>query len=238
MRQIQRVQKRENAGDYGDWRNKLCKEYQELRSQVQHETHEAFLKTIELKEESIICKKGCTYCCFQHITAPLAEGMVIINYLYSNQKILEQFLRNYDKWKHKARGISNRIDQIRLQYMSMPQSSLSQLHSTDTLSDRYFEMKIPCPFLLNNACAIYQLRPMCCACHYSVSQPEWCSPENPNKPIIYEALPSEMHIYRLATFIDPRFLIYQYTLPVLIHRFLNEGLTPLLKEIETAEQAN
>jgi Fe-S-cluster containining protein len=160
----------------------------------------------------------------------LGHGIVVVDYLYSNDNVMRQFLSNYEQWRESAESISKEID---IRYRSAVNASqpISLMKaSREPLIDRYFGLQIACPFLVKSSCAIYSIRPMCCAAHYSVNPPEWCSQTNPNNPRLYEVMPSEQYIYRLADLGPPLLSIYQVTLPILIYRLLTEGLSTILKD--------
>ena len=46
-------------------------------------------------------------------------------------------------------------------------------------------MQIPCPFLVNQECLIYEVRPFACASIYSVTPSEWCSPSSVQDPRVF-----------------------------------------------------
>ena len=229
IHQIKRIEARESIGSYGAWRKSFCEKYLQLLEEIRNNTHNGLLNILDLKKETITCRKGCYFCCYQHITTSLAQGIVIVNYLYSNEMLLKQFLRNYPKWRHSGKNISDTIDHVREEALSTSQSLASAISSTKPLSERYFQMSIPCPFLVNSICAIYCVRPMCCSSHYSVSPPEWCEATNPNEPTIHEVIPKDVDIYRLAELDGPQLTLFELTLPTLIYRLLTEGLSSLLK---------
>jgi hypothetical protein len=68
----------------------------------------------------------------------------------------------------------------------------------------YADINNPCPFLHDNACIVYPVRPYSCACVLSSSPQEWCNRKNPGrqKPSIYKSHPdraSEMPYLGLTT---------------------------------------
>lgn len=227
--QIQRIETRERIGSYGAWRKSFCEKYLQALDEVRSDTHKAVLRILDSKGETITCRKGCVHCCYQHMPVSLAHGIVIVDYLYSNKTVLKQFLHNYQKWRHSGKNISDSIDHRREQALSTSQSLGSAISYMEPLSEHYFEMSIPCPFLSNSICTIYSVRPMCCSSHFSISPSEWCKPTNPNKPTIHEAIPKETDIYRLAEIGGPQLSLYVLTLPTLVYRLLTEGLSPILK---------
>jgi Fe-S-cluster containining protein len=86
------------------------------------------------------CKRGCHFCCYQHVVLTLGEALCIIDYL---AKTPETAAVRKDL-PQKLEVIQNRIE--------------------DNEYDRgplFYEM-IPCPFLHEKECAIYAVRPFVC----------------------------------------------------------------------------
>ena len=229
--QIQEIERKEHIGTYGAWRKVYCEKYREALDQVRKDTYNDFLNILDSRGEKITCREGCVHCCYQHIYISLAHGIVIVDYLYSKQAVLKQFLSNYEKWRHSIGNISDRIDNLRGRVLSEPQSLGEVIASTEPLSKRYFTMQVPCPFLIRSACAIYIVRPICCSSHYSVSPPEWCEFTNPNELTIHEVIPKYTDIYKLVELGGPKLTLYQLTLPTLIYRLLTEGLSTILNKL-------
>jgi len=50
----------------------------------------------------------------------------------------------------------------------------------EELGARYAKLKIACPFLKDEACMIYDIRPLVCSCQVAVTPPEYCDPDNPD----------------------------------------------------------
>jgi len=228
--QIQLIKRKAYLGADGARRKKYCAKYQQTLALIQTKIYDALVARLTLKGERISCKKGCTYCCFQHIWVTLGHGIAVVDYLYSNDNVMRQFLSNYEKWRESAESISKEID---IWYRSTinASKSISLMEAfREPLTERYFDLQIPCPFLVKSSCAIYSIRPICCAAHYSVSPPEWCSQTNPNNPRLYEEVPSEQDIYRLAVLGPPHLSVYPVTLPILIYRLLTEDLSTVLKD--------
>lgn len=227
---IQLVMRKAYLGGDGARRKKYCAEYRQTLALVQTRTHDAFVARLTSKGERISCRKGCTHCCFQHVSATLGHGMAVVDYLYSNDNVMSQFLSSYEQWRGSGESISREIDTWYSSAVNASQPISLMKASIEPLSKRYFGLQIPCPFLVESSCAIYSIRPMCCAAHYSVDEPQWCSPTIPNEPRLYEVMPSRQDIYRLGVLGPPLLSIYQVTLPILIYKLLTEGLSTIVKD--------
>jgi Fe-S-cluster containining protein len=231
LRQVNDVEKKAHAGQYGMWRRQFCRDYSRVLNQILAERHRLFLETIEAKGETITCRKGCANCCCQHIEAYLAHGIYIADYLYANEKLLHVFLKDYEHWYSIAGPVSGEIDLLQHQAAAELKKFDSWWFLVSPLLKRYFRLATPCPFLKDGACAIYSVRPGCCASHYSVNPPELCSVNNVEGSPTYDLILRESDQQKLGALAPAELFIYQMTMPVLVYRLLTEGLMPMLDEL-------
>ena len=231
-RQIEKIEANENIGPYGAWRREYCGKYQQLLNQARNNSYSALVKTLASKGEAITCRMGCTYCCFHYVAIPLAHGIVIVDYLYNRKELLKKFIHNYEKWHHKGADISDLIDHTRTQAFSASMPINDIIAATRPLSMRYLELDIPCPFLVDNTCMIYAVRPFPCSGQYSVSPPEWCAPATAGKAVIHQLVPEDEDLVKILQLADPQLMIHELTLPIMIYKLLTEGVRSLILTIE------
>jgi len=231
-RQIKKIEAKENIGSYGAWRKEFCTKYLEMLIRIRKNTYNSFVETLTSEGEMITCRKGCTYCCFEHMTVSVAHGIVIVDYLYKRKELLRQFVHNYEKWRHKGYIISDSIDRIRIQVSSSVMSIDRAMAAVGPLSARYVDINIQCPFLIDNRCFIYDVRPLPCSGHYSVSPPDWCAPDTAQEPIIHQLIPDKEDLSKIILLADPRFILYELTLPTMIYKLLTEGPSSIIKSYE------
>lgn len=229
-RQIEKIEAKENSGSYGTWRRELCGKYRGLLIQARNNSYNALLKTLTSKGEMITCRKGCSYCCFHYLAVPLTHGMAIVDYLYSRKKLLKQFIHNYEKWSHKGYDISNVIDHTRGHAFSSSMPINDIITVTRPLSMRYLQMGIPCPFLVNDTCLIYAVRPLPCSGQYSVTPPDWCNPVAGKKAVIYQLVPDDEDLLKILQLADPRLMVNEITLPIMIYKLLTEGASFIMAD--------
>jgi Fe-S-cluster containining protein len=224
-RKIEKIEAKENIGSYGAWRRDFCRNYRELLMQARDNSYNSLVTTLTLKGKTISCRKACTYCCFHYIAAPLAHGIVIVEYLYKRKELLKKFILNYKKWYQKGYDISTSNDYTRSQAFasSMPINDIIEV--TRPLSIRYLEMGIQCPFLVNNTCSIYAVRPLPCSGQYSVSLPDMCALASDNKAEIYQVVPDDTDLMKMIQLADPQLMLYEVTLPIMIYKLLTEGIS-------------
>ncbi|WP_299580139.1 YkgJ family cysteine cluster protein [uncultured Sunxiuqinia sp.] len=140
----------------------------------------------------IHCQKGCSYCCHQAVFANSYE----LHYLghFMQQTLPKEEIQHvYDTARTKNRTTSKLEEQTMLNYKS------------------------PCPLLKDNACSVYEARPMACRIYLSTKL-STCREfyQNPENEDNYPAL---------------------LDFPLMAGRMMNEGFMAALKEkdIEIAE---
>jgi len=103
---------------------------------------------------------------------------------------------------------------------------------TRPLSTRYLEMDIPCPFLANNVCLIYAVRPLPCSGQYSVSPPDWCAPATAEEAVIHQLIPKDEDLMKILRLVDPQLVLYELTLPIMIHKLITEGASSIMSSLK------
>ena len=230
-RQIKKIEAKEKKGAYGAWRREHCGKYLKLLARIQQDTHQSLAETLARKGETISCRTGCTHCCFHYVTVPLSHGIVIVDYLYKRKALLKQFVDNFDRWYGKGYSISERIDRIRIRASSSSIPVEQVMADTRPLSETYLDMNISCPFLADNRCLIYDVRPTSCSGYFSVSPPDWCAPVSKRKPVLHNVIPSDRDLIETTQLADPVISLYHLTLPIMIYKLLTDGAASVIKEI-------
>ena len=228
-RQYKKIEVKENRGAYGAWRREFCKKYLEMLIRLRKNTYNSFIEILASNGEAITCRKGCVYCCFEHVAVSIAHGIVIVDYLYDRKELLKKFIHNYEKWRHKGRNISDSIDRVRIQAAFSFLPVESAMAAIGPLSARYVDMNIPCPFLAGNRCFIYNVRPLPCSGHYSVSLPSWCASNAAQKPVVHQLIPNKEDMSNIVRLADPQYSLYELTLPTMIYKLLTKGSSSILK---------
>lgn len=110
---------------------------------------------------TITCQKGCGVCCCQLVPLSVPETFFIRDYVNSlagerKKLILNKF--QAIKEAMQARGLIERLAKI------------EDTGEHKALGGEYFQMGHPCPFLEDNSCSIYAIRPFSCR-EYNVTSP-------------------------------------------------------------------
>ncbi len=113
--------------------------------------------------EAVSCRAGCAACCRQVIPISETEGMYLANLIDEmpperKAVILERF-----------RDAENKIAAAGLTE-TLKFEALTTVDERRRAADKYFELRIDCPFLENELCGIHQHRPLACR-EYLVTSP-------------------------------------------------------------------
>ena len=223
---IQIIKKGASKGQYGAWRIRMCKQFKVIRDEEVKECNKELIEQLTEEGKTISCKKGCNYCCFQYISSSIAEGILIVDYLYRNDSILRTFIKNYEKWKESAGTASREITS------AWTRSFLSKSNSFVSFEDvkgQYYDLQIPCPFLINSSCSVYAVRPLVCASFYSASPPELCAPTTKEEPDCRKVFPSDDFSVRLADLGLPELFSNQNSMPITVFNLLTKPFGEVIK---------
>ena len=174
-------------GNIGRAREAFCTRYIDNKQSVTKAMEEAQLKEVKANGETITCHKGCTYCCYQHISTFLEESEAIVYYLYQHEQLLYDFLGKYPSWREEVRRNEPLFQRVNYTYNDViaDRSSEEKRKALMDAAEKYLKLQIPCPFLKEGSCSIYAVRPWPCASLVATTSPEWCSPTDKNKPKVY-----------------------------------------------------
>jgi len=228
---IRRTEDREKKGSHGAWRRAFCSKQKELLTRTRDNSYRSLTKTLSAQGESISCRQGCTHCCYHYVAVSLAQGILIADYLYKRKALLKQFIDNYETWRKDGEAISDSIDRIRIQALMSSVPTDQIMADTRSLSKQYLESNIACPFLADNKCSIYEVRPLSCSNHHSVSPPDCCAPGSQQKPAIRHSMPNDEDLIEMIRLADPRLTLYELTLPTMVYKLLTEGSSAIMARI-------
>jgi len=114
-------------------------------------------------DEELICKKGCASCCTQNVSITAVEGELIHRYI-REQGREEEFAGKLQK-----KGTTRRPE------ITTNGFAASCLDGKDIEPDSYGSHEV-CPFLEEDCCSIYEVRPFSCRCFASTTK---CAPGVP-----------------------------------------------------------
>ena len=134
--------------------------------------------------KTISCQKGCAACCRPMIPVSPPEAFGLVEAI----KDLPQ--DHQRRIKHNLAQTKERLQNAGLLTALQDLADSPCQHSDDdldSLNRAYYALRLPCIFLENEICSIYEHRPAGCRGHLVTSPPEWCQDMEKN-PI------QELHI--------------------------------------------
>lgn len=169
-------------GRIGRQREEFCVRYVKHKREQNKEIMSKLIKDAKLRGEYVTCHIGCSFCCVEQIKASLQECETIVYYLYKHERALRSFLREYPQWHSELSRHEAIIEKLSQLFNETVQSGFSE-ESTRAYVQQgtvYASLNIPCPFLEDSKCLIYEVRPYVCANLVATTPAEWCDPANPN----------------------------------------------------------
>jgi Fe-S-cluster containining protein len=112
------------------------------------------------------CRAGCGVCCCQLVPIAPAEvfymaGRILALPMAERNPFLDRF--NTIKKCLAETGLIERI------------GALGETDDTDSVASDYFDLRLPCPFLVDQSCSIHEWRPIACREYNVTSPPEMCA---------------------------------------------------------------
>ncbi len=186
-------------------------------------------KEAEESGKHIFCSRGCSHCCKMCVVASLQECEAIVHYLYHHEPTLKLFLRNFGRWNDRILKIADSFRTINTLHTSITvgEASEAEIREFDAACARYAVQDIPCPFLSENACSIYGVRPYVCARIVALTPPEWCRAGHPRQ---HESvhLKAQMQVEKDMPYFSPLANNCTFSsMPFLVYRLLYEGYDAL-----------
>ena len=156
-------------GLVGHLREEYCARFIQKKQEFFNDLYRQQEETIASNSETLSCYKGCSRCCSLFIGASIQEAEAIVYHLYQNEDKLERFLNTYPEWRERVRESGD--------LFKKPAQDDKRKNIGDLAA--HAKLKIPCPFLQDDACSIYEVRPFVCAGLIVTTPPEWCDPKHP-----------------------------------------------------------
>jgi hypothetical protein len=168
-------------GTLGEQRATFCQAYiAHKQAELKALAHD-LRQDVSSRGKSITCGKGCTPCCHVYVVATLQECEAIVYYLYRHEVLLQHFLASYTVWRQRIQpyiSILFKISELQNKRMAHLATSADE-QSFDAALIAYASQDNPCPFLLDGACSIYEVRPYVCAGLVSTTPQAWCKRGHP-----------------------------------------------------------
>lgn len=176
---VARNRKAAFTDEFGRRREQFCREYTAYKKSTLAEGEKLLREGIAAHGESISCKKGCGTCCGLYVMASLQEADCIVYHMYRNEAALERFVAAYATWRQKLGSFVSKMPRLEQLIAGNLTGMLSQEEEKafDFHVHEYAGRRNPCPFLIDESCSIYEVRPFACAALVAVTPPEKCLPD-------------------------------------------------------------
>ncbi|MCG6910453.1 MAG: hypothetical protein LJE94_10065 [Deltaproteobacteria bacterium] len=104
------------------------------------------------------CKRGCFYCCGQHILTNIAEAQALGHFIKQELSLcqIEDLRIRTQKWH---------------EWDKMRRGRRDAAHSVEQLASPAYHY---CPLLVEGECSVYPMRPLTCRTHFVCSDPSAC----------------------------------------------------------------
>lgn len=175
------------SGYIGIKRKQFCLDYIKKKKDILQKVRARQIAAVSKSGKAISCQKGCTYCCLAYMQANIQECEAIVHYLYQNRKALLNFIRSYPVWREKLRQNGDIFIICGDSWLQecQPGDSAEKTSALKEMEVEYRRQNLPCPFLSEGSCSIYEVRPFTCAAIVATTPPERCRPESPDSPNTY-----------------------------------------------------
>ncbi len=216
-------------GEIGRRREAFCRQYTRLKKSRLPEAEEQIRQAVSAAGKTISCGKGCGHCCSLFVIASLQECECLVYHLYHNQAELVHFVDSFQSWRErtlKIEDIFRRINRIQA-LMVAGRATAEDIKTFDADCDAYAAQANPCPFLKDDACSVYEVRPYVCAAVVSASPREWCRPRHPRQTDIEHFKLTLNHGEDAPYFALPDGGAVCGNMPVMVYRLLTEGYRAL-----------
>jgi len=132
--------------------------------------------------QRISCRIGCAACCRMLVPLSAPEAFALREYIEQLPTDRRTFLLNRlcdTKDRLKREGLWDQLNDVAEASRPLPDEDL------DPINQSYYALRIPCPFLENEMCSIYESRPSACRELLVTSPAELCQDlaQNPVMPL-------------------------------------------------------
>ncbi len=126
----------------------------------------AVLDYLKQQGQDVPCRKGCSQCCYYLVPLSVPEAFCMRRQILAMNPARREFLVN--RWLETAAIVIENHQHSDEQNLTFTESDISQI------SQWYSKIKLPCPFLSEKLCTVYQIRPSACREHIVTGSSELC----------------------------------------------------------------
>lgn len=217
------------AGRIGRLRERYCLDQIRYMKVCHQKIGQDQMAYVGARGQTISCMKGCSFCCrFVYIGATLQECEAIAYYLWHNEPVRKIWFERFPGWRDtvKQGGDLFRYCERIFSNMLLFGEDKQREKAFNKALKAHNRQNLICPFLENDLCLIYEVRPSNCAGFFVTTPPERCRPANSSDPkfnitTIDEVVSDVSFYYKSLT--RPVTLY----MPVAVYRIMEEGFSYL-----------
>jgi Fe-S-cluster containining protein len=212
------------SGPLGEQREQFAIRYIADKKNALKEIEAGLEEKVQADNLVISCRKGCSHCCSNYPEATLQECESVVYHLYNHENILKAFLINYPGWRKKVESLEadyRNIASLTEQFQSNADDVVKM--QLDAARAAYHQHRASCPFLVDGACSIHEVRPWVCASIVSVTPGEWCDIENSDYSEVLQYT-SDLWLSKEVKFFLPTATEFMAApMPAAVYRILKDG---------------
>lgn len=213
------------SGEIGRARQQFCVNYAAYKKEMISRGERMLREEISAGGKTITCKDRCSKCCVLYVFATLQEADCITHYLYRHEDVLQHFLSAYKDWYKGLGEFRNRMERLDRMIGKSRTGRLNhhEMERMQTDIHAYTMCKLRCPFLIDDSCSIYEVRPFVCARLVATTPVEECQFDDP------AANRAKYRRFRfnieedMPYFIQTRERVVFGCVPEMVHRILEGG---------------
>jgi Fe-S-cluster containining protein len=175
------------TGRIGQAREAFCLEYIRRKQKIFDTYRMDQVRVTTGNGEMISCRPGCIHCCRYYMHASIQECEAIVYFLYHHEAILTAYMKNYSKWRKRLKQNGDIFNKCGELWAKTWQTNLNEdmKKALEDADSRYRKQDIYCPFLINETCAIYEVRPFTCAALVATTPNDWCGVSSNKQTKLY-----------------------------------------------------
>ena len=168
------------AGHFGSMRKDWCEVYITWKTELFNAIQEAHNRAERERNIRITCSRGCWFCCTHFIEVSLQECEGIVYWLNQHQGVRSEFIERYAIWQAKVSDHEPLFQQVCQKLTEAREHPVNPvfIKALAQTADAFNSLGITCPFLVNEECSIYPVRPVVCAEYATVSPVSYCKPNS------------------------------------------------------------
>ena len=152
------------------------------------------------------CQKGCAHCCSYPIFVNDIEAVAIRRWLQANFKENEiaELTKKIEQWQSEIGDTATLLQEVHDFILRMepgitsPTEAMRAEEKREKVRKEYNAKKVMCPFLKDNSCSIYEIRPVSCRTYFAYGNPSRCvSDMYPIGAVSYECVENNIYIVPL-----------------------------------------